>query len=179
MATIPVDSWMIGAGDVYLDAVKIGATRENNVFRLARELDAGVMNGIGGKLARTDYYVRKPYPQLEFSFAEFSATSFPLIVPGATAAPDGSEPDDIIISPPTIRRLGSDAYHGWELRVPGVDGKDVGLFIPLGININDAEWASADVADPTVVRMMIEGRFDPDDDTAPCWFIRLVGAAAS
>ena len=74
MPAIPVDSWYIGAGDIYLDAVKIGATRENNVFRIARELDAGIMNGIGGKLARTDYYVRRPYPQLEFSFAEFSAT---------------------------------------------------------------------------------------------------------
>jgi len=179
MPAIPVDSWYIGAGDIYLDAVKIGATREDNVFRIARELDAGIMNGIGGKLARTDYYVRRPYPQLEFSFAEFSATSFPLIVPGATAAPDVAVPDDIIISPPAVRRLGADAYHEWALRVPGVDGKDVELSIPLGINVNDAELTAADVADPAVVRMMIEGRFDPDDDTAPAWTIRLVGAAAS
>ncbi len=179
MPAIPVDSWYIGAGDIYLDAVKIGATRENNVFRISRELDAGIMNGIGGKLARTDYYIRRPYPVLEFSFAEFSATSFPLIVPGAIAAPDGSVPDDIIISPPAVRRLGADAYHEWELRVPGVDGKDVALVVPLGINVNDAEFTAADTADPTVVRMMIEGRFDPDDDTAPAWTIRLVGAAAS
>jgi hypothetical protein len=63
--------------------------------------------------------------------------------------------------------------------VPGVDGKDVALVIPLGINVNDAEFTAADSADPTVVRMTIEGRFDPDDDTAPAWTIRLVGAAAS
>jgi hypothetical protein len=179
MPAIPVDSWYIGAGDIYLDAVRIGATRENNVFRIARELDAGIMNGIGGKLARTDYYVRRPYPVLEFSFAEFSPTSFPLIVPGATAAPDVAVPDDIIVSPPAVRRLGADAYHEWMLRVPGVDGKDVALVIPLGINVNDAEFTAADAADPTVVRMTIEGRFDPDDDTAPAWTIRLVGAAGS
>jgi hypothetical protein len=176
MAAIPVDSWYIGAGDIYLDDVRIGSTRENNVFRLLRELDATIVNGTGGKLARTDYYVRRPYPQLEFTYVELSETSLPLIVPGAEAANEG---DDVVITSPNVRRATADWYHEWELRVPGVEDIDVYFTIPLGINVNDAEFTAADSPDPLGPRMMIEGRFDPDDDTAPCWEIRLRSGASS
>lgn len=172
---IPVDSWYLGAGDIDLDSVVIGSTRENNVFRLLKELDAPIVNGTGGKLARTDYYVRRPYPQLEFTFIELSETSLPLIVPGAAAAAVG---DDIVVTPPTIRRLGSADYHAWGLTVPGVDGLDLRVEIPLGINVNDAEMTAADSPDPLGPRLMIEGRFDPEE-VLNCWEITLVDAALS
>lgn len=176
MAVVPVDSWFLGAGDVYLDSVRIGSTRENNVVTLLMELDAPIVNGRGGKFARTDYYIREPYPQLQMTFIELSETSMGLIIPGATAADSG---DDVVISPPAYRRLLGTDYHEWELRVPGVDGQDVHFTIPLGINVANPEFAAADSATPLGPRLTIEGRFDPDDDTQPCWSMLLVDAAAS
>lgn len=178
MPAVPVDTWYLGAGDVYVDNVKLGSTRENNVFTVLHELDAPIVNGVGGKLRKSDYYIRRPYPQLMVTFIEMDDATFPYIMPGATAstvAQSGeSGSNDVLITPPSYRRLLLADYHEWELRVPGVGGKDVHFRIPAGIQVANPEFTAQDAAVPLGPRLTIEGRFREDDDAAPSWDILLV-----
>lgn len=163
---VAIESIALGAGDIYRDSVLYAKTRENNVLRILYELDAPVLNGVGGKVTGTDYYIRRPYPQLEFTIAEFLGTAMEDVVPAAEVETVG---DDITVTPPEVRRLGAEHYHEWELRVPSIPGREAFFTIPFGINLQNPEATAADSADPLSPRLMIEGRFDYEDETAPCW----------
>jgi hypothetical protein len=177
MAVIPVDTWYLGAGDIYLDDIRVGSTTGSAVGRTLGDLRAPTINGQSAPLARTDYWVSGPTPQMEFTFIEWSAASFGLIIPGAVVATDG---DDVVITPPVLRRMVASAYHKWEHRSPLTPGGQQFRFtIYQGINTNPAEYTAEDSENPYGVRMMITGRVDPDDDTLPTFRYRLVAAVAS
>lgn len=181
MTAIAVETHFIGAGQIYMDGALYGSTREDNVFRVMQEIAAPKLNGVGGKLARTDYHTTLPFAQLELTTVELSDESLPVMIPGATAAPGtGDDSGYTVISPPSqsARRLGANDYHLWELRVPGVDGSELILRIPLGLAQSNAEFTAADSEVPLGPRITIESRIDPDDIEADQWQI-LYGAAGS
>ena len=180
MPAIPVDSWYIGAGDIYLDAVRIGATRENNVFRISPRARRG-HHERHRRQARAHRLLRPP----AVSAARVQLRRVQRHVASRSSCPARPRPPTArcpttsssahprcVASAPTRTTSGSCGCPASTARTSRSSSRS-------GINVNDAEFTAADTADPTVVRMMIEGRFDPDDDTAPAWTIRLVGAAAS
>jgi hypothetical protein len=79
----------IGAGEVYVDGQPVGATMENNMFRVTREYYAPDLNGTPGPLKGTDY-VQSETAELEVSIPELDPTKLAYMVPGSTAtAQDG------------------------------------------------------------------------------------------
>ena len=167
MATIPVEEFSIGAGDVYLDDVLLGSTREDNVFRVVQELAAPVINGVGGILARTDYHNRLPMAEMEVTVLELSATTLPVMIPGATVTTVG---DVTRIGPPASRRVQDADYHRWEIRVPGIGGRQLSYIINKGLVTSSVEAANSDDGStPAGPRLTIVSRIDPDDTTADPW----------
>lgn len=76
----------VGAGDVYIDGVPIGATQEANQFRINREyVDIPKFNGVKGKVRQTDY-VAEEVAQLELNLSELAFDQLSLVLPGLTSA---------------------------------------------------------------------------------------------
>jgi len=181
MTAIPVETHFIGAGQIYLDDALYGSTRENNVFRIMQEIAAPRINGVGGRLARTDYHTTLPFAELELTTVELSDTNLAIMVPGSTSeAGSGDDAGFTVVSPPdqAARRLGSADYHKWELVVPGIDGAELRLRIPIGMVISNAEFTAADSENPLGPRLTIQSRIDPDDIEAAQWNV-LYQAAGS
>lgn len=79
----------IGAGEVYVDGNPVGATMENNVFRVVREYFAPELNGTPGPIVGTDY-VQSETAELEVTIPELDPTKLSYMVPGSIAtAQDG------------------------------------------------------------------------------------------
>lgn len=174
---VPVAELFVGAGDMYLDGVKVSMTRENNVARIMQDITAPSINGAGGILARTHYHNQKPWLELEATLMELSADMLPLLIVGAEVSADG---DNTVIGPPTARRVSSDAYHKWELRVPGLDNREVRFAALLGIITGNSEFTAADDGTaPLGPRVTIISCIDPDDTEAAFWTITKVPASYS
>jgi len=79
----------IGAGDVYVDDVAVGATMEDNVFRVVQEKGTPDLNGVPGPLLGLDY-ISSETAELEVTIPELGTDKLAYAVPGATAlAQDG------------------------------------------------------------------------------------------
>lgn len=177
MATVSVEEFSIGAGTVWLDDEELGATRENNVFRIVQTLAAPTVNGAGGMLKRTDYHNVLPYAELEVTLLENSEALLAVMVPGASSTTVG---DDTVIGPPTSRRLQDADYHKWEIRVPGISNRQLKYTILAGIATGNAEWTNSDDgAAPAGPRVTIQSRIDPSDTTANPWTITKTPASYS
>ena len=74
----------IGAGEVYVDDQPVGATTENNVFRVVQEKFAPDLNGTPGPLVDLDY-IQSETAELEVSIPEMDPTKLSYMVPGALA----------------------------------------------------------------------------------------------
>lgn len=83
----------IGAGEVYRDDVAVGATQDNNVFRIVREYFTPSLNGVRGPLAQTDYVISET-AELEVSIPELAAERLADAVPGAVSTVNASAPRD-------------------------------------------------------------------------------------
>lgn len=76
----------VGAGEVYIDGVPIGATQEANQFRINRTyVDIPKFNGVKGKVRQTDY-VQEENAQLEMQLSELAFDQLSLVLPGLTSA---------------------------------------------------------------------------------------------
>lgn len=177
MATIAVREFSIGAGNVYLDDVLVGATRENNVFRILQDIAAPTVNGVGGALAYTDYHNTLPMAEMEVTLLEISEDMLAVMIPGAASTPSG---DDTVIGPPASRRIQEADYHKWEIRVPGLSNRQLKYTILIGIATTNPEFVNADDgASPAGPRLTIQSRIDPDDTTANPWSITKTPASYS
>jgi len=79
----------IGAGEVYVDGQPVGATMDNNMFRVTREYYAPDLNGTPGPIVGTDY-VQSETAELEVTVPELDPTKLSYMVPGSLAtAQDG------------------------------------------------------------------------------------------
>jgi hypothetical protein len=253
----------VGAGDVfYLDAASvwqpIGATKDNNLFRVTTEYADLDFNGVIGKLKGVDY-ITDQLAELEVTGVQIGADKIALMVPGSgstvetaadavgtplsttlaeatvvgqylaiklTAVTNASVGDAVrigpvgskefrrltrvgtlgaggtgvdldfplqlahangeavvetdgtgitIITPPTIRRLPTTAYHDFRLDVPGLDGRLVRFLVRSGIMVDNAEFEAAD-DDSMGPRMTIQSRLDPANQAQGSWSITRVPA---
>lgn len=163
----------VGAGDIYIDAAAAAATTDNNVFRLEREPFVPQLNGTKGPLVGTDY-IMSSIPYLETSIAEISETATALQIAGSTSATVGAT---TTITEDDTRRLGTAAYHDYELRIPGVDGRRASFFVDNAIHTGNAEFTAQDDG-LMAPRLTLAGRWDPSDLTAAPWRIEIEVAAS-
>lgn len=182
MTAIAVDQEFIGAGQVYIDTVLIGATMGDNVFRVMQTVAAPVINGAGGKLARTDYHTELPFAELECTLIDLTDDNLGIMVPGLVSeAGSGADTGATVLTGPdqSGRRLGAADYHSYELRVPGADGSEASFRIALGITQSNADFTAADSEVPLGPRITIQSRIDPDDIEAKPWSIVRTPAIGS
>lgn len=126
---------VIGAGDVLVDDADVGATADDNVFRINENIfEPDNINGVPGMLVGLQYIVSQE-AILEVGMPEVSAETVALLWPG-------SEEITGTIDWDATRRIPLDAFHDYRLDVPGL----VNLFSFLAdnaINQGSPEWAGA------------------------------------
>lgn len=154
---------VIGAGDVLVDTTDQGVTADDNTYRVEQEIfTPDNLNGAPGELVDTHYKIREQ-AILEVTWPEIAAETLELIWPGSTAATVGEV--TTIDSDGTERRLPSEAYHDYELRVPGLNDKQFSFFADNGINRGTIELngQNAGMMSP---RLEIHSAWDAADITA-------------
>jgi hypothetical protein len=133
---------VVGAGDVLVDSSDVGATADNNVFRIEETIfEPDNLNGVPGMLVGTQYKTRED-AILECTLPEVSADQIPLIWPGSES--DGGAGDVETFSWDGTRRLPSAAFHDYELVIPGLDGRSFSFFADNALNQANAEFSGQD-----------------------------------
>lgn len=129
---------VIGAGDVLADAADFGVTADDNTYRIEQEIfTPDNLNGVPGALKGTHYKVREE-AVLEVTVPEVSATAVALMWPGSDSATVGT--NTTIDSDGTARRIPDADYHDYELRVPGLNGKQFSFFADDALNMGAIEF---------------------------------------
>lgn len=138
---------VVGAGNVLVDTVDVGATADDNVYRIEQTIfEPDNLNGVPGMLKGTQYKTREE-AILEASMPEVSAETLALLWPGSAAAGVGT----VTIDWDGTRRIPDAAFHDYRLDVPGLDnlfsfladdalnqgnieysGQDAGMMTPRG-----------------------------------------------
>lgn len=163
---------VVGAGDVYLDGDLIGATMENNVFRVVREYFVPNLNGVPGPLVGTDYITNET-AEMECTIPELSADILEILLPNSNAADSGG---DKIISSTGVRRISTDSYHDVELRVPGLDNLEFRFRLHNAMVTGNVEFTAADdgVLAP---RMTWQARWPAGTTDSPWEILRLLNGS--
>ena len=164
---------VVGAGEAFLNHANAGATTDNNVFRVEREIFTPELNGAKGALIGTDY-VTKSEGVLEASIPEFNSTMLLAAWPGAQATPTGGM---IVIDEDESRRIPTSAYNDWEVQVERLNGGEFQFEVYNAINTGNVE---AEFADDALAAPRIEAhsRWDPADLTASPHRIRILDVAS-
>ena len=164
---------VIGAGDVYVDGAIVGATMENNVFRVVREMFQPDLNGVPGPLEGTDY-IQSETVELEVTIPELSADVLELLIPNSDVQTSGG---DKIIKSSGVRRIASDAYHDWELRVPGLDNVEFRFRANRALVTGNVEFEAADDG-ALAPRVTVQGRWEAGNTTSSPWeILRLLAGS--
>lgn len=151
---------VVGAGEVYVNTTDGGATTDNNVFRVEQEWFVPSLNGTKGALVGTDYLIREE-GFLECSLAEISGTTIGFMLP--TWSSSGST--TVTLDSDDTRRVPTTAYDDYELRVPGLDGKQFSFFVDDAIQTGNAEFEAQDDG-LLAPRITVRGSWDSADLTA-------------
>lgn len=147
---------VIGAGEALMDHANVGATTENNAFRIEREIFTPDLNGAKGALKGTDY-ITSSMGVLEMSLPEFNATLLRAAWPGAqTTGPGAME----VIDEDGTRRIPTSDYHDWELQVERLGGGEFQFEVDDAIQTGnlEVELGDSDLAAP---RATLQSRWDP------------------
>lgn len=146
---------VVGAGNVLVDLADVGATADDNVFRIEQQIfEPDNLNGIPGMLLGTQYKTREE-AILEASMPEVSAATLALLWPGSATAGGVTDWDG-------TRRIPLASFHDYELVVPGLNnnfhfladnalnqgnieysGQDAGMMTPRGEF--HSKWDAADL----------------------------------
>ena len=154
---------VIGAGDVLADDADFGVTADDNTFRVEQEIfTPDNLNGVPGALVGT-HYKTKEEAILEVTVPEVSSTALGLTWPGSQSATVGA--DTTIDSDGTDRRIPSADYHDYELRVPGLNGKQFSFFADNGLNQEAIEFNGQN-AGMMAPRLEVHSNWDAADLTA-------------
>jgi hypothetical protein len=164
---------VIGAGEALMDHANVGATTENNVFRVTREIFTPELNGAKGALLGTDY-ITDSMGELEMSVPEFNGTLLLAAWPGAQTTGAGAME---VIDEDETRRIPTAAYHDWELQVERLNGGEFQFEVDDAINTGSLEVELADdgLAAP---RLTLQSRWDPADLTTSPHRIRILAVAS-
>jgi hypothetical protein len=142
---------VVGAGVAYVDGSILGATADDNVFRIERDYFTPDLNGTKGALIGTDYITRSE-GVLETSIPEISAAIFASLWPASTNTGGTISEDE-------TRRIPTADYHDWELQVERLNGGYFGFAIDGGINLGNLEITLGD-ASLAAPRAEIHARWD-------------------
>lgn len=124
----------VGAGDVFYDKandgvfVPVGATQENNVFRLTRTYFVPDLNGALSPLKGTDY-ISDEIAELEVSIPEISADTLALSVPGSSSTTRTSA---VVAGSTTTLAAATTAGQYLGIKLTAVVGLVVGDWIRIG-----------------------------------------------
>jgi hypothetical protein len=164
---------VVGAGEALIDHGNVGATVDDNVFRIEREIFTPDLNGAKGALLGTDYVTRSE-GVLEMSVPEFNALILGAAWPGSEANTVGG---NVTIDEDETRRIPSAAYHDYELQVERLDGGEFQFEVDDAINVGNVEVTLGDdsLAAP---RLELHSRWDPADLTASPHRIRILAVAS-
>lgn len=128
-ATTPEEIF-IGAGDVYVDDVVVGATQDNNVFRVVQEKFAPDLNGVPGPLLNIDY-IQSETAELEVTLPELSAVALGYGIPGAVSLAQSAAALDTAGGGSTTTAA-SAAAGATNIKVTAVTNFSVGDFVRIG-----------------------------------------------
>jgi hypothetical protein len=164
---------IIGAGEALMDHANVGATTDNNAFRIEREIFTPDLNGAKGALLGTDY-ITSSTGVLEMSIPEFNGTLLGAAWPGSqTTGPGAME----VIDEDETRRIPVSAYHDWECQIERLGGGEFQLECDNAIQTGNLEIELADdgLAAP---RLTLMSRWDPADLTTSPHRIRILAVAS-
>jgi hypothetical protein len=164
---------VVGAGEFLLAHANIGATVDDNVFRIEREIFTPDLNGAKGALIGTDYVTRSE-GILEVSIPEFNATTLAAMWPGSQSTPSAGM---TIIDEDDVRRIPTASYQDAELQVPRLNGGEFQFELDNAINVGNVEASLGDdsLASP---RLELHSRWDPADLTVSPHRIRILDVAS-
>lgn len=152
---------VVGAGDAYLDGSDLGATMDNNNFRIEQDFADIDLNGVPGSLMGTHYKTAER-AFLEMTIPEVSSTIIGAIWPGSQSATAGNV---ITLDTDGTRRIPTADYHDWQLRVAGLDGKRFDFLADNAINTGNLDFELADDG-ALAPRPTLESTWDASDMTA-------------
>ena len=164
---------VIGAGDVYVDGSILGASIDNNLFRIDRQYYTPDLNGVKGALVGTTF-IQSSNGVLECSIPEVSAAIMAKMWPASNAG--GGGPDATVIDEDDTVRVPTADYHDWRLQVPGVS-LTFGYEIDNGLNMGTLEFSASDSA-VAAPRAEVHSHWDPADLTASPHRIRITGTGS-
>jgi hypothetical protein len=159
---------IIGAGEYYLDNASVGATTDDNEYRIERELFTPELNGAKGALVGTDYITRSE-GVLAVSVPEFNATILLAMWPGSTAT--GGDPNTI--DEDNTRRIPTTDYHDHELQIERLGGGEFQFEVDDALHTGNLEATLGDDS-LTAPRIEARSRWDPADLTASPHRIRVM-----
>ena len=163
---------VIGAGEVYRAHASLGASTDNNVFRIEREIFTPDLNGVKGFLIGTDYITRSE-GIIETTIPEISAAVMAAGWPGSQSGVNGTG----VIDESDLRRIPTSDYADWEVQVEKLDGGEFQFEVDNAINRGTLEVSLADdgMAGP---RYELHGTWDPAALTVSPHRIRVLALAS-
>jgi hypothetical protein len=164
---------VIGAGEILRDHANVGATTEDNAFRIEREIFTPDLNGTKGALKGTDY-ITSSMGVLEASIPEFNATIILSALPGFQTTGAGAME---VIDEDETRRIPDADYVDWELQVERLNGGEFQFEVDDAIATSnfEAELGDDSLAAP---RLTLQSRWDPAAMTASPHRIRILATAS-
>jgi hypothetical protein len=164
---------VVGAGEVYRNQISLGASVEDNVFRIEREIFTPDLNGIKGALIGTDY-ITSSMGVLETTFPEVSATVLSAGLPGSSSATVGTV---TTIDEDDTRRIPTTSYADWELQVERLGGGEFQFEVDNAIQTGNYEGTLTDDG-LFAPRYVLSSRWDPADLTASPHRIKVMTAVS-
>ena len=150
---------VVGAGVLIRDHAYVGATVDNNLFALERELFTPELNGIMWDLMGTTY-ISRSVPRIEATVPEIGANVITSAIPGVDI--DTSTPGMVVIDDSGERRLDDADYHDYELDIERPNGGQVQFEVDNAINTGS-----------------FEGELQDDGLFGPRWILTGHGTAAA
>lgn len=163
----------IGAGVLLREHAYLGATIDNNMFAVEREMFTPDLNGLMNDLKGTDY-INRSVGRIEATIPEVSASIVSYGIPGADV--DTSTPGMTIVSDAESRRIPDSAYADWELDVERVNGGQFQFEVDNAINQGNFEGELQDDG-LFAPRYVLAGRSEAGSSASP-WRIRILDVAS-
>jgi hypothetical protein len=165
---------VVGAGVVLRNHAYFGASIDNNLFAVEREMFTPELNGIMGDLKGTDY-INRSVGRIEATIPEVSAAVIEAGIPGADV--DTSTPGMTIIGDAETRRIPDASYADWELDIDRLNGGQFQFEVDNAINTGNFEGELQDDG-LFAPRYVLAGRIDAAALTTSPWRIRILDVAS-